>query len=59
MPETLTIEEENGIKAIQYLQGVVSIDESRDKALRGWRGMSEHEKVTTMHAYRIMSNRKY
>ena len=51
--EVITEEEKEGIKMIQLLQGTVNIKESYDKALRGWRNMSESEKTTTKHVYNI------
>lgn len=51
--EVITEEEKEGIKMIQFLQGTVNIKESHDKALKGWRSMSESEKETTKHVYNI------
>lgn len=49
--EVITEEEKEGIKMIQFLQGMAEIKESHDKALSGWRSMSESEKTTTKHVY--------
>ena len=48
------ITEKDGIKAIQFLQGVMNIEETEEQARAGWNGMSESEKVTTMQAYQVM-----
>jgi hypothetical protein len=58
MNTKLTKDEKLGIKMIQTLQGVVNIDESDEKALRGWRGMSESEKETTRVVYKMFSKEK-
>ena len=48
------MDREKGIKAIIYLQSMAGIRESRDKAERGWDGMSEHEQETTIHVYEML-----
>lgn len=47
----MTTEEEEGVKAIQYLQKVVDIDESDEDALAGWRAMDEKQRQITMSWY--------
>jgi hypothetical protein len=54
--EKLDEETEKGIEAIIYLQGMAGIEEPREKALAGWRGMSASERVTTMNAYQIFAD---
>ena len=44
----ITVEEQQGIKAIQYLQSLVGIDESNEEALTGWRDMSKSQKEFTL-----------
>ena len=44
----ITVEEQQGIKAIQYLQSLVDIDESKEKASTGWRMMSKSQKELTL-----------
>ena len=51
----LTVEEQQGIKAVQYLQSVREIDESEEDALIGWRKMSsEQQKFTLDFANNLM-----
>ena len=47
----VNVEEQQGIRAIQYLQSLVGIDESEEDALNGWKDMSKYEKQNTMAAY--------
>jgi hypothetical protein len=51
MEHTLTPEEQEGVKAIQFLQKMVGITETDEDAIKGWRGMAEWEKTSTMAAY--------
>ena len=44
----ITVEERQGIKAIQYLQSLAGIDESNKEALTGWRDMSKSQKEFTL-----------
>ncbi|MFA5202813.1 MAG: hypothetical protein WC708_00155 [Lentisphaeria bacterium] len=44
-------EEQEGVKAIQFLQKMVGITETDEDAIKGWRGMAEWEKASTMAAY--------
>lgn len=48
MSSKLTVEEQEGVEAIQYLQSRVGIDESTADALRGWRGMSKRGQEFTL-----------
>lgn len=48
MTEEMTVEEQEGVEAIQYLQSRVGIDESTADALRGWRGMSKRGQEFTL-----------
>ena len=52
------LNEEDGIKAIQFLQGVANLKESRAQAKTGWNGMSESEKKTTIEVYEMLKHRK-
>lgn len=47
-PGQLDERTQKGIKAIKYLQGMAQIDETDEKALAGWRGMTEHEQDFTL-----------
>jgi hypothetical protein len=49
-----TQEEREGIKMIQALQALVGKGEPEEKALRGWRGMSEWERQNTRAAYAVL-----
>lgn len=53
--EKLTKEEQEGVKAIQFLQNMVGITETDEDAIKGWRGMANWEKASTMAAYRQFS----
>ena len=55
--EELTREEQRGVEAIQYLQSMVAIDETAEKALAGWRDMSDNDQETTMVTYEFMLDR--
>lgn len=46
--------EEQGVQAIIDLQAFAGIDESRDDAIRGWRGMTEEERIKTELAYALL-----
>jgi len=48
------LNEEDGIKAIQFLQKVVATDETVAQAKAGWNAMSESEQVTTMEVYEML-----
>lgn len=48
----ITDEEEEGVKAIQFLQNMVSIKEPYDRALKGWRSLEDWEKKQTLEIYR-------
>ncbi len=48
------LNEEDGIKAIQFLQGVVNLKENEAQARAGWNRMSQSEKITTMEAYEVL-----
>lgn len=52
------LNDDEGIKAIIYLQGRVGIEEPEEKARVGWRGMREHEKRTTINVYRMFNKEK-
>ena len=43
--------EEEGVKAVIYLQALVGINETEESALKGWREMSYQEKKMTMEVY--------
>jgi hypothetical protein len=49
----MTPVEARGVKAIIELQKMNGITESPDKALKGWRGMSDHEKQFTLHFFNL------
>ncbi len=48
---TPTPKELEGIKAIQFLQLQVGIEESNEDALRGWRKMSKSDRKFTLLVY--------
>ena len=50
----VTDEERAGVKMIIYLQSIIGITETPEKALAGWRGMSAQSKETTWAAYRTL-----
>lgn len=50
----LTNEEARGIEAIQYLQSMVSVDETTEEALAEWRAMSDEDKEQTMVIFEYM-----
>lgn len=45
------LDEEDGIKAIQFLQEMNNIEETEAQARVGWNRMSQSEKETTMEVY--------
>ena len=52
------LSEDEGVKAIIYLQRMVSIEGTEEKARAGWRGMNEHEKRETINIYRMFNEEK-
>lgn len=42
---------EAGVKAIQYLQGLKTIPETREQAIEGWNSMTEYEQEFTLKLY--------
>ena len=46
--------EEDGIKAIIALQGMMNIEETEEQARRGWQSMSASEKERTLETYRLV-----
>lgn len=52
----LTKDEAEGVKAIQFLQAFVDIDEPTDRALRNWRTMSTREKAQTLRTYQLLKD---
>ena len=54
-----SIEVEEGVQAIIYLQAVAGIEETLEKASAGWFGMNEHEKNSTLDIYRRMFAMKH
>jgi len=52
--KNLTKEEEEGIKAIIYLQKLADIDEPKERALRNWRSFKDWEKEQTMGMYNLL-----
>lgn len=44
-------EEQDGIRAIIYLQSMAGIVETEETARKGWRKMSVHDRQSTMIAY--------
>jgi hypothetical protein len=57
MAEELDVEK--GIQAIIDLQDTMGIKETREQALAGWNKMSQHDKVQTMAAHRMVCKDKY
>lgn len=53
-----TPEEKSGVEAIKYLQGMAGKGETDATALRGWRGLSAHEKEVTLATYSSLRNRQ-
>jgi len=53
--EKITKEEEEGVKAIIFLQKLAKIDEPRKRALRNWRNFKGWEKEHTLRVYRMLS----
>lgn len=53
----ITKEEEKGIKMIQHLQKMGGINETRARALKGWRGMSDWDKQSTEAAYKMLGGK--
>ena len=49
-----SLNEEDGIKAIQFLQGTVNLKETKVQARAGWNGMSESERRMTMEVYEML-----
>jgi hypothetical protein len=47
-------ERETGIQAIIFLQAFAGIEEPREKAERGWDGMSQEHKQKTLHMYALL-----
>ncbi len=47
----MTDEEQRGIRAIQYLQSGVGINESDEDATIGWKAMNSEEQRQTMLAF--------
>lgn len=47
------MDEEEGVEAIQFLQGLAGIKESKEAARKGWSRMTDEEKSGTEKAYRI------
>ncbi len=43
-----------GIEAIIFLQGLVGITETREKAEAGWNGMQAWERTSTLQAYAVI-----
>lgn len=52
----ITKKDKDGIKAIIFLQEFAGIKESKDKALRGWRGMNAHEQEHTLKTYQMLKS---
>jgi hypothetical protein len=52
----LSPEDEAGVQAIIYLQGLAGIKETETSALHGWRQLSVDHRRRTMAAYRLMLN---
>ena len=50
------MDENEGIKAIIFLQSMAGIDESEEDAKKGWRGLSEAEREKTMEVYAMLKN---
>lgn len=51
----MTPEEQQGVKAIQFLQKMSGIEEAEDVALAGWRGMPSGQRETTLRVFGIFS----
>ena len=51
----IKVTEEDGVKAIIYLQKLAGKDEPEDKARRGWRGMQDWEKQQTIYFYNLFN----
>lgn len=51
----MTEEEKEGVKMIQFLQGMAGIKEAEKRALSSWRGFSDWEKKSTKEAYALFS----
>lgn len=47
-------DEQEGVKAIIYLQALAGIDEPVEKARRGWQSMTPRQKEATLDAYKIV-----
>ncbi len=54
----LTVEEQQGISAIQYLQSMAGINESDDDALNGWRNMSPSDRKFTLSFYNSLTKKE-
>jgi len=48
------LNEQDGIKAIQFLQRMASIEETEVQARTGWNRMSQFEKEKTMEVYEML-----
>lgn len=46
---------EDGVKAIRFLQMIAGIDESEEVALKNWQAMPKQEKEQTERVYRAFS----
>lgn len=55
MDTTLTPEEKEGVQAIQFLQNMAGIKGTNADAIKGWHGMADWEKASTMAAYGYLS----
>lgn len=51
------LNEEDGIKAIQFLQEMKNIEETEAQARTGWNRMSQSEKENTMKVYEMFKLR--
>lgn len=48
---TITTEEQEGIKMIIFLLAMDGIEETEENALVGWRNMKDHQKENTRRAF--------
>ncbi len=48
-------EEEEGIRAIVFLQSLVGIVEPEEKARKSWKSFADWEKESTLRTYRLMN----
>ena len=51
------LDEEDGIKAIQFLQGIANREETEIQARAGWNGMSQSEKESTIEVYEMLKSK--